>query len=214
MTGIYAIKNIINGKVYIGLSTDIMSRFTYHKWKLKKGTHNAHLQASWDKYGSDNFIFIVLEECNKEELSDREIYYIDKFQSYNQEKGYNFTLGGIGRTSSNEYFEKTNRPRKEKAKTATTEEQDEQIYKLWEEGHNYTEISKILNLCRKTVSRRIKKHFNIKERTNKEKREDVLKKLEELRINKKIISQNGLAREANVSVIMIRKMIKEGLIEL
>lgn len=45
MVGIYGIRNLINGKNYIGKSTDIKERHAFHKNKLKYGKHfNDHLQ--------------------------------------------------------------------------------------------------------------------------------------------------------------------------
>lgn len=44
------------------------------------------------KYGIDNFKFSVLEECDKEDLNEKEKYWIEKYDSYNN--GYNNTCGG------------------------------------------------------------------------------------------------------------------------
>jgi group I intron endonuclease len=91
---IYMIKNLITKKVYIGQSTNIVYRFYYHYGKLKKGVHpNTHLQASWNKYGEDNFEFSVIDECKKDQLNEREIFWIEVFNSFFH--GYNQTLGGI-----------------------------------------------------------------------------------------------------------------------
>lgn len=94
-SGIYAITNKTNGKMYIGQSGDLHHRLTAHRSYLRRGAHhNRHLQASWNKYGEDNFEFSVLEECGLEELDSKEQYYIDKFNS--MLFGYNRTLGGDG----------------------------------------------------------------------------------------------------------------------
>lgn len=75
-SGIYAIKNKINGKIYIGSSSNIETRFKRHKRELKKGNHhNAHLQRSYEKYGDVNFEFYVLEET--ENLFEQEQNWID-----------------------------------------------------------------------------------------------------------------------------------------
>ena len=47
------------------------------------------------KYGRDNFSFSIIEECDENQLRDKEIYWIVYYDSYN--KGYNATLGGDGR---------------------------------------------------------------------------------------------------------------------
>ena len=93
MIGIYQILNATNGKRYIGQSINIESRLSHHKEMLINNQHfNKHLQNSFNKYGLENFTFEVLEECNKEELSTRERYYIKLYNSMNE--GYNKTSGG------------------------------------------------------------------------------------------------------------------------
>lgn len=47
------------------------------------------------KYGINNFDFEIIEECPKEELNEREIYWIDYYNTYFGE-GYNCTIGGDG----------------------------------------------------------------------------------------------------------------------
>lgn len=95
MTGIYKITNSINGKSYIGQSTDIGRR-----WRMEiadSNNVNSHsydypLMRAFRKYGVDNFKFEIIEECNNEELNQKEIYWIDYFDTFFH--GYNQTLGG------------------------------------------------------------------------------------------------------------------------
>lgn len=98
MIGIYIIKNIVDNKVYIGRSKDIDSRISSHKCNLRRNKHiNKHLQNAWNKYGEDNFKFEVVEICNNiEETYSKEIFYIEKYESSNRDKGYNLSLGGEG----------------------------------------------------------------------------------------------------------------------
>ena len=52
MHGVYQIKNLINGKLYIGSSIDVDKRLKSHFSALDKGCHNnAYLQNAWNKYG-------------------------------------------------------------------------------------------------------------------------------------------------------------------
>ena len=97
-SGIYKIENKVNGKLYIGLSINIKERWIAHKVQLRKNIHyNSHLQASWNKYGEDSFIFSILEHCEVDKLSNREKYYIDLYDTYNN--GYNMTPGGENGTT-------------------------------------------------------------------------------------------------------------------
>ena len=101
-TGIYKIENKVNGKVYIGQARNIEERWKNHISCLNSGKHdNSYLQRAWNKYGKDNFEFIIIEECEIEDLNNLEIKYIRDLNSYirfDNSKGYNMTLGGDGCT--------------------------------------------------------------------------------------------------------------------
>lgn len=93
--GIYCIENIITNKKYIGQSVNIKDRWYKHKNALCKNIHdNDYLQKAWNKYGEDNFKFYILEECNQSELDNREIYYINSYNTLNYNYGYNLKEGG------------------------------------------------------------------------------------------------------------------------
>ena len=51
------------------------------------------------KYGKDNFLIELIEECPNEMLNDKEIYWISYYNSYYN--GYNASLGGDGHTKYN-----------------------------------------------------------------------------------------------------------------
>lgn len=89
--GVYIITNIINNKVYIGSTTQsFRRRYTQHFYQLQTKNHcNEYLQNSWMKYGNSSFIFDILELCNKKDCLLREQYWLDFYQSWNPEKGYN-----------------------------------------------------------------------------------------------------------------------------
>ena len=84
MVGIYGIKNKVNGKIYIGQSIKIERRWVTHKTELRKNKHpNQYLLNSYNKYGKDNFEFLILEECEKEKLNSMEEKWIDIFSRDN-----------------------------------------------------------------------------------------------------------------------------------
>ena len=93
--GIYLISNLINNKIYVGQSINIEKRWTQHKRELRNNIHeNKRLQNAWNKYGEENFEFSIVEECDINQLNQREIYWISKFNSC--VNGYNLTSGGDG----------------------------------------------------------------------------------------------------------------------
>lgn len=103
MTGIYKITNTVNGKCYIGQSTDLPNRIRKHIKTLLNGTNrNEHLQNAYKKYGPGSFTIEIIEECSEEQLDAREIFWIDFYKSYDRNFGYNKTPGGKG---GNGYFE-------------------------------------------------------------------------------------------------------------
>lgn len=93
--GIYMIKNLVNNKVYIGQSINIKKRFREHKYNLKNNIHaNHHLQNAWNKYGGENFEFIVLEYCTENLINNKEEYYISVYKTIDSKYGYNKKEGG------------------------------------------------------------------------------------------------------------------------
>lgn len=69
ISGIYKIINNINDKYYVGSSNNIYKRWKYHKQDLNRGNHRSqYLQRAWNKYGEDNFTFVVTELIILDEL--------------------------------------------------------------------------------------------------------------------------------------------------
>ncbi len=94
ISGIYKITNIKDGKIYIGQSTDIKTRWSNHIKAALKIDSIAHSRVH-DAMGEEgiwNFTFELLEQCPKEKLNEREKYYIEFYQSNTY--GYNKTAGG------------------------------------------------------------------------------------------------------------------------
>lgn len=94
MIGIYKYTNKINGKIYIGLSNDIQRRIWEHQY-FANCVQDTHFHKALHKYGKENFEFEILEtfdDNNRELLGEREKYWIQYYNSY--EQGYNETIGG------------------------------------------------------------------------------------------------------------------------
>lgn len=92
---IYRITNKVTGQHYIGQTVDINRRKRTHFNSLKRQDHdNPKLQASWNKYGEDNFEFESWEFQidNLEQLNELECSYIDKYDGLTM--GFNLVPGG------------------------------------------------------------------------------------------------------------------------
>lgn len=90
--GIYKFENLINHKIYIGQSVELEEQYQRHRYHYEKKDVNKRLYQAFWKYGWDKFSYEVIEYCLPEELDEKEIYYIQLYDSYNN--GYNATKGG------------------------------------------------------------------------------------------------------------------------
>lgn len=90
---IYIIKNTVNNKVYVGQTrTSVEQRWAEHLRHAKYG--DQVINRAMKKYGVDKFYIETLEICDVNVLDEREIYYIDLYDSTNKSKGYNVSIGG------------------------------------------------------------------------------------------------------------------------
>jgi len=91
-SGIYVIRCIPSGRVYVGSAICIIERWYSHRKELKAMKHgNSMLQNAWQKYGPESFIFEVLEYCSLEQLLIREQHHMDVLRSYDRQHGFNLS---------------------------------------------------------------------------------------------------------------------------
>lgn len=80
-SGIYKLIHQKRLIIYIGSATCIYTRLHNHYSQLKKGIHdNKILQAIYNRHGNDNLKWEVVELCPKEQLIQREQFYIDSLK--------------------------------------------------------------------------------------------------------------------------------------
>lgn len=100
MAFIYKITNLINGKIYVGkTSNTIEERWKQHiNDSIKERCEKRPIYDAMNKYGIENFQIEQIEEVENDEIAcQREIYWIDKLRTYvgfEDCNGYNATLGG------------------------------------------------------------------------------------------------------------------------
>lgn len=91
ISGIYKITNLLNGKCYIGQSTDIFNRYKEHLY---------HSESAIDKdirsLGKDFFKLEIIHPCDPDPfmLDHLEKQYITIFRSNDPDYGYNISSGG------------------------------------------------------------------------------------------------------------------------
>jgi len=115
MAYIYSITNNVNGKQYIGKTS---KDNPYDRWKehinnsnalentvAYSSLHTMPIIRALRKYGSSNFKFRVIEECNDDKIDEREKHYIEKYNTCDG-IGYNCTYGGEGVSKPSKYWSK------------------------------------------------------------------------------------------------------------
>jgi group I intron endonuclease len=116
--GIYKIQNVITKDFYIGSSMNVYKRMYQHQTLLRNNKHHSpHLQHAWNKYGIDNFEYIVLEYVNvnnQEDLFEIEQRYLNELcPKYNASKDARSSLSTKYTTRSKSHINKVipqNRP--------------------------------------------------------------------------------------------------------
>jgi len=100
---IYKIINTENGKFYVGSTTNTKERFRTHRNRLRKNRHHAkHLQAAWNKYGEQAFVFHVIQTVPEgESLQEAEnvwlAEHVGKEHCYNKSRYSESPMRGVAK---------------------------------------------------------------------------------------------------------------------
>ena len=197
--GVYSIhfKNSNCIKLYIG--STISNLGFYNRWKshissLRRNKYSCHiLQKAYDKYGEENMIFKIIEECEEDICLIREQYFIDLYDTYNN--GYN-----ARKNAENNYgLKHTTETKNKMSKTRTKRHKySDDVINLYKDNKSTREISKLLNICRNSV-KKILSENNIEMRSVVETRK---KLVYQYNINgifiKEYESVNFCSRELNI----------------
>lgn len=95
MYEVYLVRNIVNGKVYVGYTAKTsLERWKDHVWSKNKPDH---FHFAINKHGSNSFAVELLQKLDtRSAAKEAEQSYIQQYNSYNPTYGYNSTLGGEG----------------------------------------------------------------------------------------------------------------------
>ncbi len=164
---IYLIENDLNDKKYVGIT----SRNINIRWK----EHLRHSSQIIDKViallGKEHFSIRELEECDDDKLDEREIYWINYYNSF--QNGYNFTLGG---RDENMIFSPDN---------------FDKVKELWDLGYGQKEIQQQLKINVETVHNYLLKNGitaeNIKNRHREKVGKSKSKKILQLDLNDNVV---------------------------
>lgn len=86
-SGVYAIRHIDSGQMYVGGSSDITGRFAHDRFMLRRGMHKTlALQQLWSKDGEAAFEFVTLERCDQQLVREREDAWIKGYPCLNTVK--------------------------------------------------------------------------------------------------------------------------------
>lgn len=103
MSVVYKIKNIIANDFYIGSTCNFQKRKSTHTRALNKNKHHSKiLQRAVNKYGLNNFVFQIIEQCEVDQTLDREQFYIDTLKPK-----YNVTKNALAPMQGRKHTDKT-----------------------------------------------------------------------------------------------------------
>jgi len=113
---IYLIRNKKEDKVYVGsTNSPIEHRWDHHKLRLHSGTHNMRLQNAWDQTSEEDWDWVILERVPLHYQFVSEQHWLDSYESYKPENGYNISAiaGSFVPLTETEYNERHERATKE-----------------------------------------------------------------------------------------------------
>ena len=96
--GVFRIRNLKNGKIFIGSSPDLDAAWNSQRFQLEAGLHSSEeLQNDWVVYGPESFVYEIIDELEQDddlstdysrELKALEELVIEELQPFG-DKGYN-----------------------------------------------------------------------------------------------------------------------------
>lgn len=164
VSGIYVIRNLINGKIYIGQTKDAHQRMLAHLSLGRLANKNSQpIHKAIKKYGHENFVFFMLiddSEITREELNSLEKQTIQHFKNDGFVL-YNVAEGGLAGDLGIEVRQKISKKLKNRV---FTKEWGEKISKALK-GKKRSQES--IEKSKKTYKERLEKGFYKNKGSNK-----------------------------------------------
>ena len=158
MGAIYAILNTVDQKQYVGSTINPVRRQKEHFRDLRAKRHyNRHLQNAFNKYGQAAFSWVVLQEADSN-LLELEEEWIKKLQTTDGRFGYNVSDTPMSPMRGRKHTDQTKQLYSEQRRglkhpnCKINENVVRQIFNLYKQGHNQSEISKIVGTHNSNVS--------------------------------------------------------------
>lgn len=164
---IYKIRNKKNGKMYFGQTVNFQRRMNEYKNRKNTKSSKYHMMDVLNTEGIENFEFSIVEYCEKDQLDDREAYYIKKHNTTNPLFGYNSQKG----EKDKRMFKRTRERMREshlglKEKASTKKKKSNAIYAINNSEFIISDSGKLfadyLGTSKDQVSHAIKRAIRIK----------------------------------------------------
>lgn len=155
---IYCVHCIPTGKKYIGQTIQkIKNRINDHFSRSSNSRYKFHRAIK--KYGKDNFIYGIIEECDYDIINEKEMFWIKAYDTF--KNGYNSDTGGKnGRLVSEETKRKMSKMQKGKNKKPLTEETKRKLSEMrrGKNNHFYGKLHSEESKLKMSKAKKGKKH--------------------------------------------------------
>lgn len=180
---IYKITNTVNNKSYIG-QTQLSLEKRYNEHFRDSNRRDYKFSRAIRKYGKEAFSVEILEEVPAEKLNEREMFWIDTFDTYHN--GYNSTKGGEGLLKVDQH----------------------QIEQLWDKGLSIADIASVLEYCKYTIINHLITYPNYSEKESiRRGKKNQMRSINQFDLNGNYITSynsiNDAARSLNIDRTMI-----------
>lgn len=166
---IYIIRNTTNGLIYVGQTVNLKRRIKeYRVTSINKKSMKYSIIEAIVEYGFDNFTFDILDTASsKEELNEKEIYWIKQLKSTKSSIGYNKKTGGKGGLMNKESKERMRESSKQFRHTEKTKIKKSIpiiVYRdgVFERYHGSKAFADVIGLARTNVTRAVKNGLKAK----------------------------------------------------